>query len=127
MRRMIHRALRFVSALDHWLRERLTHAGWLALGIAGAAAAAGMDTNQTVTYRAFTFLAALLLLSYATSLFFRASVAATRDLPRYATAGEPCTYRVTVANRGTRVLDGALVQERFRDPRPGFEEWKRTR
>jgi hypothetical protein len=127
MRRFIYRALRIASAIDHWLRERLTHAGWLVLGIAGAAAAAGLDTNQTVTYRAFTFLAALLLLSFIVSLFFRARLEATRELPRYATAGERCVYRIVVANRGARALSGATVLERFRDPRPGYEEWKRTR
>jgi uncharacterized protein (DUF58 family) len=127
MRRFIHRALRTVSALDHRLRERLTPAGWLVLGTAGAAAAAGLDTNQTVTYRAFTFLFALLVLAYLASLFFRARLESSRDLPRYATAGEPCTYRVVVANRGTRALIGATVLERFRDPRPGYEEWRRAR
>jgi len=127
VRRFIYRALRVFSALDHWLRERLTPAGWLALGAAGAAAAAGLDTNQTVTYRAFTFLAALLAIAYAASLFFRARLEASRDLPRYATAGERCVYRVVVANRGARSLAGATVRERFRDPRPGYEEWKRTR
>ena len=127
MRRFIYRALRVTSALDHWLRERLTPAGWLALGMAGAAAAAGLDTTQTVTYRAFTFLALLLALCYAVSLFFRARLELRRDLPRYATAGEPCVYGVAVVNRGGRVLEGASVLERFRDPRPGFEEWRRTR
>jgi len=127
VKRFIYRALRIVSALDHWLRERLTPAGWLALGVAGTAAAAGLDTNQTVTYRAFTFLATLLAISWLASLFFRARLEVRRDLPRYATAGERCVYRIVVANRGTRTLAGATVLERFRDPRPGFEEWKRTR
>jgi uncharacterized protein (DUF58 family) len=127
MRRLVYRALRAVSAFDHWLRERLTPAGWLALGAAGAAAAIGLDTNQTVTYRAFTFLAALLGLSYLASLLFRARVESSRDLPRYATAGEPCAYRVVFVNRGARTLEGAMVRERFRDPRPGYEEWRRAR
>ncbi len=127
VRRAIFRALRAVSALDHRLRERLTPAGWLVLGTAGAAAAAGLDTNQTVTYRAFTFLFALLVLAYLASQFFRARLESSRDLPRYATAGEPCTYRVVVANRGTRALEGATVFERFRDPRPAYEEWRRAR
>ena len=127
MRRAIFRALRAVSALDHRLRERLTPAGWLVLGTAGAAAAAGLDTNQTVTYRAFTFLFALLVLGYLASLFFRARLESSRDLPRYATAGEPCFYRVVIANRGTRALDGATVLEHFRDPRPAYEEWRRAR
>lgn len=127
MRRAIYRALRIASALDHWLRERLTPAGWLVLGAAGAAAAAGLDTNQTVTYRAFTFLAALLALCYAASHFFRARLEARRDLPRYATAGERCVYRITLVNRGARTLAGATVLERFRDPRPGYLEWRNTR
>ena len=131
MRRFIYRSLRIASTLDHWLRERLTPAGWLALGMAAATAAAGLDTNQTVTYRAFTFLAALLLLSWIVSLFFplffNRRLEASRELPRYATAGEPCAYRVVVANRGGRALAGASVLERFRDPRPGYEEWQRTR
>jgi uncharacterized protein (DUF58 family) len=127
MRRFIYRSLRLTSALDHWLRERLTPAGWVVLGTAGAAAAAGLDTNQTVTYRAFTFLAALLLVAYGASLAFRARLEARRELPRYATAGERCVYRVVVANRGARALAGASLRERFRDPRPGYDTWRRTR
>ena len=127
MRRAIYGALRLFSALDHWLRERLTIGGWLALGTAGSAAAAGLDTNQTVTYRAFTFLVALLLLAYAASRLFRARVEASRELPRYATAGETFHYRVSIVNRGARPLAGVSVHERFRDPRPAFEEWRRSR
>ena len=127
MKRFIYRGLRFTSSVDQWLRERLTHAGWLALGLAGAGAAAGLDTNQTVTYRAFTFLAALLLLCYVASRFLRARVEAVRELPRYASAGERCVYRVTLTNRGAAPLSDARLREHFRDPRPGFDEWRRTR
>ena len=127
MRRLIYIALRIVGALDQRLKERLTPAGWLVLGAAGAAAAAGLDTNLTVTYRAFAFLAALLALAWFASLLFRARLEASREMPRYATAGEPFSCRVTLANRGTRTLAGALVTERFRDPRPSFDEWKRAR
>jgi uncharacterized protein (DUF58 family) len=131
MKRFIYRSLRIASSVDHWLRERLTTAGWLALGMAGAAAAAGLDTNQTVTYRAFTFLVALLALAWLASLLFPKllypRLEASREMPRYATAGERCDYRVVLVNRGARALSGASVQERFRDPRPGFEEWRRAR
>jgi uncharacterized protein (DUF58 family) len=127
VRRVIYRLLRLASALDHWLRERLTRAGWLVLGSAGAAAAAGLDTNQTVTYRAFTFLGALLVLAWLASLLLRARIEARRELPRYATAGEPFVYRVAVLNRGKRALRGTTLRERFRDPRPGYEEWRRVR
>ncbi|MFY9315721.1 MAG: hypothetical protein WAO95_09190, partial [Burkholderiales bacterium] len=131
MKRFIYRSLRLASSVDHWLRERLTAAGWLALGMAGAAAAAGLDTNQTVTYRAFTFLVPLLALAWLASLLlprlFAPRLEASREMPRYATAGERCDYRVVLVNRGAHALSGAIVQERFRDPRPGFEEWRRAR
>jgi len=127
VRRAIYRSLRAFSALDHWLRERLTRAGWLLFGTAGAAGAAGIDLNQTLTAQAFTFLAALLVLAYAASLFFRARLEVSRDIPRYATAGERFVYRVTVSNRGSATLSGATLAERFGDPRPGFEEWRAAR
>jgi uncharacterized protein (DUF58 family) len=124
---LLYAGLRFFSALDHWLRERLTPAGWVVLGAAGAAGAAGLDTNRTLTYQAFGFLAALLALAWLASLAFRARVEARRELPRYATAGEPCSYRVTLVNRGPRALEGVRVGERFADPRPAFEAWRRAR
>jgi len=131
MRRLLYLALRWVSALDHRLKERLTTAGWLALGIGSAAAAAGLDTNLTVTYRAFAFLAALLLLSWIASVAMHrlrpTRVAVSRDLPRYATAGAPFAYRVTLVNRSARPLVGAQLAERFADPRPAFEDWARAR
>jgi uncharacterized protein (DUF58 family) len=127
VRRLLFRALRAISTLDRWLKARLTRGGWLALGIGGAAAAAGLDTNQTVTYRAFTFLAALLLVAWLASLTLRARVTARRELPRYATAGERCVYRVVLANEGRRGLRGGRLEERFGDPRPTYDEWRRAR
>jgi len=127
LRRLIYIALRAVSALDHWLRERLTVGGWLALGAAGAAGAAGIDTNQGASLQAAMLLLALLLLAWISSLFFRARVSAQRELPRYATAGEPFSYAVAVANHGARALSGVALLEAFRDPRPAYADWKRAR
>ncbi len=102
-------------------------AGWTVFLAAGTAAVAGVDTNQTVTYQAFTFLAFLLLLAWLSSLLFRARVLVKRELPPYVTAGEPFSYRITVENAGTRPLAGANLVERLADPRPGFRDWLATR
>ena len=127
MKRPLYWALRAFSALDHALRERLTPAGWIALGAAGAAGAAGLDTSQNASYQAATLLGALLLFAFGASFAFRARVDARRELPRYATAGEPFGYTVHVANRGARPLEGATLRERLRDPRPRYDEWRRAR
>ena len=91
MKRAVYAALRAVSALDHRLRQRLTSAGWLALGAGLAALAAGLDTTQNASYQAATLLGALLGFAWASSLpfRFRARVTVERELPRFATAGEP--------------------------------------
>jgi uncharacterized protein (DUF58 family) len=61
------------------------------------------------------------------SLFFRPRASARRELPRYATAGERCEYRVVLENVGTRALEGVSVREALRDPRPRYDEWLRAR
>ena len=127
MKRLIYWSLRGFNAVQHAVRERLTPAGWVLLTAAGAGAAAGIDTNQTVTYQAFTLCVGLLLVSFICAMLGRASVQVRRELPRYVTAGESFTYPVTVVNRGRRALADAEMQEHFADPRPGYAEWLATR
>jgi len=127
VKRVLYAALRRFSALDRSLRERLTPAGWLVLGAAGAAAAGGIDLNQTLTAQAFTLLGSFLAVGFLSSRAVRARVGAKREVPRYATAGEEFVYRVTVTNRASAPLADATIAERFRDPRPRYEEWRAAR
>src|SRR5262249_46449199 len=71
VKRLNYAALRALSALQHFGSERLTHTGWLVLGAAGTAGALGIDTSRTMSYQAFTFGAALLLVALVAALFFR--------------------------------------------------------
>jgi uncharacterized protein (DUF58 family) len=127
VKRLVYLLLRAFTSVQQGLRERLTAPGWAVLGAAALGAAAGIDTNQTVTYQAFTFLSALLFIAFLFSLTLRARTEASRELPRYATAGEPLLYSVTISNRGPGRLEDATVTERFVDPRPSFSEWLATR
>jgi uncharacterized protein (DUF58 family) len=127
LKRLVYALLRAFSALDHALRERLTTAGWLAFGAAGVALAAGLDTTKNAAYQAGALLAALMLLAWLASLLFRARVEARRELPRYATAGEPFSYAIEIANRGARALEGATLRERVADPRPTYAAWRAAR
>ena len=100
--RFVYFGLRFFSAIDYLLRQRLTSIGWVVFVGAGISAVAGIDTSQTATYQLFTLFAALLGLALAGSAVFRARATLERELPRYLTVGEPCAYRVTLTNRGRR-------------------------
>jgi len=106
VRRVVYRLLRKFSVLDRWLRERLTPAGWLVLGAAGAAAAGGIDLNQTLTAQAFTFLASLLLLALtgvATPVAAEGPPAAaplpTRAAARFGKVSTPCSRKSGSAAR----------------------------
>ena len=127
MQQLFYRMLRVVNRVERLTRERLTPAGWVVLATAGGAAIAGVDTNQTMTFQAFTLLAALLALAFVASLSFRARARIVRSLPQYATAGEPVSYRVAVTNLGTRPLVGARLAEDFGDLRPGYAEFAAAR
>ena len=127
MKRITYVGLRLFSSLQHFLRERLTDAGWLVFAAAATAAAVGIDTDRTMSHQVFAFLAALLALAFAAAPFFRPRVAVRRELPRYATAGEAFEYRVVLENRGARALSGATLVEAPRDPRPSYREWIATR
>jgi uncharacterized protein (DUF58 family) len=127
VKRLLYQSIRALSVVDRWTRERLTKAGWLALSVAGVAAVGGIDTHQTVTYQAFTFLVCLLAAAWLASLLWRARVHVTRDLPPYVTAGEPFSYRVSIANAGGKAISGATLVEQVADPRPSYREWLATR
>jgi uncharacterized protein (DUF58 family) len=126
-RRLIYLSLRGFNRVQQVIRERFTPAGWTVAAAAGVGAAAGIDTNQTVSYQVFTLCAALIAVAAAWAPFMRARFEVRRELPRYATAGEPFTYDVTVANRGARALADARLLEHFADPRPSFAEWMAAR
>src|SRR3970282_1554449 len=94
-----------------------------ARGVRGAAGVVGLDTNRTVGYQVFTLVGALLAISVLASLRFRASFTARRIVPRYASAGEPVTYRVLIGNATRRRQAGLVLLDDLADPRPTFDEW----
>lgn len=127
MKRITYLALRVFSAWQHFLGERLTPAGWLVLAAAGTAGSLGIDTQRTMSYQSFGFLAGLLAVGFIGAQGFRARARLRRELPRYATAGERFTYRVEVENTGAVPLEGALAGELLGDPRPAYAEWRDAR
>lgn len=127
MRRFHYALLRFVTSFDGILRERLTGAGKLAAMSAFMAAIVGLDTHQSLASQVFALLAAMLALSAALSLLFRAKVQVRRALPRFATAGEELSYRISVGNTSAKPLADVEVRERFGNLRPTFAEFQRAR
>ena len=124
MWRLSYRMFSAVSAIGFWVRRRFTAAGLVALGTLVIAAALGVDTNQTLAYQIFTFVAALLAVAMLAALFARPRFEVVRRLPRMITAGQAFDYRVQVKNIGSRAADGLALLEDLADPRPAFAEFR---
>ncbi len=123
IRRFLYFIYRVVHRLGRWILGRFTPGGLLVLAGLAVTSVFGLDTNRTMAYQAFTFLAALLGISLAASLFFRPKFTGRRSLPRFATVGETLSYRILIHNMSRRSRRGLLLRERLTTPIPTFEEF----
>ena len=115
---------RRISGMQFWMVRRFTPAGLFLIGAAILAAVFGVDTNQSLAYKVFTSLAALLAVAGVASRFTRARFEVRRELPRAVVAGEEFEYRVRLRNLGDRGIEGAALIEDTGDPRPGLEAFR---
>ena len=103
-------------------QSRCTPVGWILLSVLAASAAVGLDTNQSMAFQIFTLVAGLIMTGIIATVFFQPRLRVTRQLPRYAAADTPFTYRVTLHTDGGPVRDIQLV-ERLADPIPTREQF----
>ncbi len=122
--RFIYLVYRISAAIRLRLLRRFTLAG---LGVVAGVVLAGLmspDTDNNVSYQAFTPLAAILAVALGWTFFFRGKFHLERRLPRFATAGQPVKYRVGVRNLTRRAQKGLLLIDELAAPLPSFAEWR---
>lgn len=124
MWRLAWRVFRGLGAVQHGIRRHFTPAGIFAISVATLAAVFGIDTNQSLAYRIFTLLVALLAVAWLAARLARGRFEVRRELPRAVAAGESFTYRVRIRNTGARAIAGATLLENTGDPRPAFEAFR---
>jgi len=101
-----------VFRVSRWMRLHFTLMGKLCLIVCLVAGVYGVDTKSSTTYQLFVFVLVLLVFALLGSLFNRLRVTITRQLPRYATVGEPFIYSVTVNNSTKHnYRDLALIEQ----------------
>jgi uncharacterized protein (DUF58 family) len=127
MRTLFYYSFRRFSRFTHWYERRFTGIGRLVMAAMVAFAIFGIDTEQTTAYRGFTYLVSLMVLAIAASLLFRARLTVTRDLPRFATAGEPLAYRLRVRNLGKNEQRGLTLFEDLEFAFPTRDEFARAK
>lgn len=125
--KFLFRNFRFVYRLDRWVRRRFTPAGFLVLAGLVASGIFSVDTRQSAAYQVFAFLAALLAVSVIAGRPFKARFTLRRELPEFATVGEPVEYTVSVENLSGKPLAELLLRESLRETLPSYEEFVSAR
>ncbi len=121
--KVLYRCYRFASRRWYWAQRRFTRPGLALVGAFILVVLLAPDTDNNLTYQALPLLLVLLLAAVCLSRLFKGSFAASRVLPRFATAGCPLNYCVVVKNLSRRGQSGLSLLENLADPRPSFQEW----
>ena len=102
-------------------RGRLMQTGTFICG------AVGLDTDLTYVYQLFALMVCILISARISLRFQIPEVSVRRQLPRYATAGEPFEYYINIVNEGSRVERDLSVMDNPEVVPPTFEEFRRSR
>lgn len=120
MKQFLYYNFRILYRINQF-RRRFTPAGRLVVVCTFASAVLGLNTNLSMAYQIFTFLAVMLVLSGVLSCFFRIRFSARRLVPRFATVSEPFGYDIILENLSGQVQKGLWLMEDFGDLRPDFD------
>ncbi|MBI2948440.1 MAG: DUF58 domain-containing protein [Verrucomicrobia bacterium] len=123
MVRFTYRLYRPLTGLNYWLSRRFTPAGVIVLVSLFFSAAIGVDMDQSVAFEVFILALSLLAVSMGGAGFFRGQFAIQRELPRYATVGEPLAYPIRIWNRTAKAIRGLELLEELSDPCPTLAEF----
>ncbi len=85
----------------------------------------GLDTDSTLVYQLFAFLLCIVFVSRISLRLQRPKVEIRRHLPRYATAGQPFEYQISVTNTGTKIESDLTIVDNPKTCPPDREQFKR--
>lgn len=86
----------------------------------------GIDTRASLAFQVFSITFSLLLISFLSSLLFRAQLKCKRKLPEYGTVFLPVKYNVTINNLGNKSHSDLLYTDILESKFPSFEDFKTT-
>lgn len=121
--RVLYRGYLLGRRVTAWLQRRFTPAGGFVL-VGLALTATASDPEHTLGWQAFVVLAAMLGMAVLMTPFFRGKFAVQRHGPRFATAGEPFSLRIRVANLSGRPQRGLEYLEDLREADVSLAEFR---
>jgi uncharacterized protein (DUF58 family) len=127
MKRISYWLYRLSYKFKAYLSRRFTRAGVFLLILLVFAAILGAETKLSMVFQIFAFIVFLLLMAFLLSLRIRARLDVQRDLPRFATAGMPFQYTVSIRNHLGRRHETLNLIDEFEDSELTYPEFVRLR
>lgn len=119
--RRLHKIYYRGAGIHYFIERRCRPAG-IALGLVLVLATClGIGHDRSSIYQFFSLSLGMVLIGIPWAFSRRASLEAKRDLPRFATAGVPLHYSVSIWHRSRKNLDRAWITDTPPDPRPSLE------
>lgn len=106
--------------IRHFLERRCRPAGTALVLVLVLATCLGIGHDRSSVYQLFSISLGMILAALPWAMSRRATLEARRELPRFATAGSPLRYQVSVWHQGKGRLQRAWLSEIPPDPRPGL-------
>ena len=129
VRRLLFHQFGLIYRISFWFSRHFSPLGHFLLGLAMVSAAFGANTRAAATYQLSALLVAVFCISLLWSYFGRRAklpLSVERQLPRYATVGEPLPYQITLSNHGTRVERGLSMLDQLSLNFPTWAEFSAT-
>jgi uncharacterized protein (DUF58 family) len=125
--RRLHQIYFHGAGIHHFLARRCRPAGFAFSLVLVLATCLGIGHDRTPVYQLFSLTLGMVLIAIPWAISRRASLEARRELPRFATAGEPLCYTVRVWHHGGKRLSRAWLSDSPPDPRPGLADFSTLR
>ncbi len=123
LRRLLYHNFRSVYRIDQWFRHHFTKPGMLVFGAMIAAAVFGIDTRKTFAYQLFSFTAALLIVSWLASFWYRTRFSFKRQLPPFGSVNQALHYHIVLDNPHPRAQIGLSLQEALEGENISFQQY----
>ncbi|MGD8666359.1 MAG: DUF58 domain-containing protein, partial [Desulfobacterales bacterium] len=123
MKRIFYWLYRLSYKLNAVIVRRFTRAGVFLLILLVFAAILGAETKLSMVFQVFTFIVFLLAMAFLLSLKMRDRFDVQRHLPRFATAGVPFQYTVSIRNHLGRRTDRINLIDEFEDSKLTYSEF----
>jgi uncharacterized protein (DUF58 family) len=116
-----------LSSSSRRASRRSTERGQFIQTSAVVCGAIGIDTNLTLAYQLFAFLICLIIVSRLSLRIQVPNVTVRRRLPKYATAGQPFEYLISVHNEGKYIEQGLKLIDNPTVIPPDLNQFKAQR